>query len=68
MGKRMVRTAVHPTQPDPGQLTPYFPIFRKIGLEARRKFVQPIGAWFSQVGELHQVIHMWHYEVRSKVY
>lgn len=40
---------------------------RKIGLEARRKFVQPIGAWFSQVGELHQVIHMWHYHVREVV-
>ncbi|CAD6583015.1 MAG: hypothetical protein CYPHOPRED_002212 [Cyphobasidiales sp. Tagirdzhanova-0007] len=36
----------------------------RIGLEARRKFVEPIGAWFSQVGELHQVLHMWHYDVR----
>lgn len=36
---------------------------RKIGLEARRQFVQPIGAWFAQVGKLHQVIHMWHYDV-----
>ncbi|KAI9602589.1 hypothetical protein H4Q26_001879 [Puccinia striiformis f. sp. tritici PST-130] len=30
------------------------------GLEARRKFVEPIGAWFAQVGR-HQVHHMWQY-------
>lgn len=35
---------------------------RRIGLDARRKFVEPIAAFFSQVGELHQVIHMWHYK------
>lgn len=34
----------------------------RIGLDARKKFVEPIAAFFSQVGELHQVIHMWHYE------
>ncbi|KAI8928382.1 hypothetical protein BC831DRAFT_397567 [Entophlyctis helioformis] len=33
----------------------------KRGLEARRKFVQPIGAWFSQLGELNYVHHMWGY-------
>jgi len=31
------------------------------GIEARRKFVAPVGAWFSQVGRLHQVHHMWQY-------
>jgi hypothetical protein len=38
-------------------------VSRRIGLDARKKFVEPIAAFFSQVGELHQVIHMWHYEV-----
>ena len=34
---------------------------RRKGIEARRKFVAPVGAWFSQVGRLHQVYHMWQY-------
>ena len=34
---------------------------RRKGIEARRKFVEPVGAWFSQVGRLHQVHHMWQY-------
>jgi hypothetical protein len=35
--------------------------YRRPGIEARRKFVAPIGAWFSQIGRLHQVHHMWQY-------
>ncbi|KAK0455880.1 NIPSNAP-domain-containing protein [Armillaria borealis] len=31
------------------------------GIEARRKHVAPVGAWFSQVGRLNQVHHMWQY-------
>jgi len=45
------------------------------GIEARRKFVAPIGAWFSQIGRLHQVHHMWQYpnlasrkEIREKAW
>lgn len=34
---------------------------RRKGIEARRKFVAPVGAWFSQIGRLHQVYHMWQY-------
>ncbi|KAM0788594.1 hypothetical protein ACM66B_001716 [Microbotryomycetes sp. NB124-2] len=35
----------------------------RVGLEARLKSGhKPIGAWFSQLGRLHQVHHMWHYE------
>ncbi|GHJ84065.1 hypothetical protein NliqN6_0467 [Naganishia liquefaciens] len=33
----------------------------KRGLEARRRFVQPAGAWFAQVGQLHEVHHLWQY-------
>ncbi|KIM47480.1 hypothetical protein M413DRAFT_439140 [Hebeloma cylindrosporum] len=45
------------------------------GIEARRKSVAPVGAWFSQVGRLHQVHHMWQYpslqarkEIRNKAW
>ncbi|KAH7104862.1 NIPSNAP-domain-containing protein [Auriculariales sp. MPI-PUGE-AT-0066] len=33
----------------------------RAGIEARRKLVAPVGAWFSHVGRLHQVHHMWQY-------
>lgn len=35
--------------------------FRRRGIEARKKYVQPIGAWFSQLGSLNYVHHMWKY-------
>jgi len=44
----------------PGVLLQWEQAWRK-GLEARRKFVEPVGAWFSQAGRLHQVHHMWQY-------
>ncbi|CAG8488827.1 7884_t:CDS:10 [Diversispora eburnea] len=31
------------------------------GLECRRQFCEPIGAWFSQLGALNYVHHMWQY-------
>jgi hypothetical protein len=37
-------------------------LHRRKGIEARKKFVQPVGAWFSQVGRLHQVYHLWQYQ------
>ncbi|KAH8835571.1 hypothetical protein DL96DRAFT_1574778 [Flagelloscypha sp. PMI_526] len=34
----------------------------RAGIEARRKFIEPVGAWFSQIGRLHNVYHLWQYE------
>ena len=34
---------------------------RRKGIEARSKLIVPVGAWFSQIGRLHQVQHMWQY-------
>ncbi|KAF0428696.1 NIPSNAP-domain-containing protein [Gigaspora margarita] len=31
------------------------------GLECRRQFCEPVGAWFSQLGALNYVHHMWQY-------
>jgi hypothetical protein len=31
------------------------------GLECRRQFCEPVGAWFSQLGDLNVVHHMWTY-------
>ncbi|RPD65095.1 NIPSNAP-domain-containing protein [Lentinus tigrinus ALCF2SS1-7] len=44
----------------PGTLLQWEHAWRR-GIEARRKFVEPVGAWFSQVGRLHQVHHLWQY-------
>ncbi|EKM84076.1 hypothetical protein AGABI1DRAFT_110665 [Agaricus bisporus var. burnettii JB137-S8] len=44
----------------PGALLEWENIWRR-GIEARRKFIVPVGAWFSQVGRLHEVHHMWQY-------
>ncbi|KAF9270702.1 NIPSNAP-domain-containing protein [Marasmius fiardii PR-910] len=44
----------------PGTLLEWENTWRR-GIEARRKYVTPVGAWFSQVGRLHQVHHMWQY-------
>lgn len=34
---------------------------RRKGLEARRPYQEPVGAWFSHVGGLHTVFHIWEY-------
>ena len=44
----------------PGALLEWENAWRS-GIEARKQFVKPVGAWFSQVGRLHQVHHLWQY-------
>ncbi|TFK77446.1 NIPSNAP-domain-containing protein [Pluteus cervinus] len=49
----------------PGKLLEWENAWRR-GIEARRKYVSPIGAWFSQIGSLHQVHHLWQFENLEK--
>ncbi|OBZ85580.1 Protein NipSnap 2 [Choanephora cucurbitarum] len=44
----------------PGSLLEWEMYWRK-GLECRRQFCEPIGAWFTQLGDLNTVYHMWAY-------
>ncbi|PWO00940.1 NIPSNAP-domain-containing protein [Tilletiopsis washingtonensis] len=44
----------------PGMLLEWETNWRR-GLEARRKYVQPVAAYFTQIGGLHTVHHLWHY-------
>ncbi|WRT63365.1 uncharacterized protein IL334_000270 [Kwoniella shivajii] len=44
----------------PGKLLDWEYAWRR-GLEARKRFVQPVGAFFSQIGQLHEVHHIWQY-------
>ncbi|EIM92323.1 NIPSNAP-domain-containing protein [Stereum hirsutum FP-91666 SS1] len=47
-------------QLNPGTLLEWEGAWRR-GIDARRKFVEPVGAWYAQVGRLHQVHHLWQY-------
>ncbi|KAF9437066.1 hypothetical protein BGZ76_002084 [Entomortierella beljakovae] len=52
----------------PGHLLEWETNWRR-GLECRRQFCEPVGAWFSQLGKLNYVHHMWNYpelETRKK--
>ncbi|RKO97752.1 hypothetical protein CXG81DRAFT_30432 [Caulochytrium protostelioides] len=44
----------------PGRLLEWETEWRR-GLVARSRFAQPVGGWFSQLGELNYVHHMWSY-------
>lgn len=44
----------------PGRMLEWEQGWRK-GLQARKQFVEPVGAWFSQLGDLNYVHHMWAY-------
>ncbi|KJE95190.1 nipsnap family protein [Capsaspora owczarzaki ATCC 30864] len=44
----------------PGKLLEWEQRWRR-GLECRRQFCQPVGAWFSHVGDLNKVYHLWLY-------
>jgi hypothetical protein len=45
----------------PGKLLEWESAWRT-GIEARKKTMAPVGAWFSQIGKLHQVHHIWQYD------
>jgi len=58
----------------PGRLLEWENAWRR-GIEARKQLVAPVGAWFSQVGRLNQVHHLWQYpdlharkEIREKAW
>ena len=44
----------------PGMLMEWESEWRK-GVEARKQIIQPLGAWFSQIGDLNMVHHLWFY-------
>jgi hypothetical protein len=44
----------------PGKLLEWENHWRK-GLEVRKNFMEPIGAWFTQIGTLNRVYHIWQF-------
>jgi hypothetical protein len=37
-------------------------IFKKEAMPVREKYSRPVGWWYTEVGELNQVVHLWAYE------
>lgn len=44
----------------PGKLADWESQWKK-GIEVRRKVMEPVGAWFSQIGPLNHVYHLWQF-------
>lgn len=44
----------------PGRLLEWETSWRK-GLECRRQVMEPVGAWFTQLGDLNTVHHLWQF-------
>lgn len=45
-----------------GQLQTYLKHFEDVGLPIISKYAQLVGYWYTEIGELNQVVHIWEYE------
>ena len=46
----------------PGLLPAYLKLFNDIGLPERKPHNNLVGFWFTEIGELNQVIHIWKWD------
>jgi hypothetical protein len=46
----------------PGLLGPYLKLFEDVGMPVRQHYGRLVGFWFTEFGELNQVVHIWAYE------
>jgi NIPSNAP len=45
-----------------GQAQQYIKIFEEIGLPIISKYNKLVGYWFTEIGELNQLVHIWEFE------
>ncbi|CAH0343858.1 NIPSNAP family protein [Bacillus sp. CECT 9360] len=45
-----------------GKTQEYLKLFEEIGLPLITKYAKLVGYWYTEIGELNQVIHVWEYE------
>ncbi|MFB5661334.1 NIPSNAP family protein [Alteribacillus sp. HJP-4] len=45
-----------------GHMKQYLDHFEKFGLPVISKYARLVGWWYTDIGELNQVIHIWEYE------
>jgi hypothetical protein len=46
----------------PGMLSDYMAHFENIGLPIIKRYAELVGYWYTDIGDLNQVIHIWRYE------
>ncbi|WP_027722885.1 NIPSNAP family protein [Maridesulfovibrio zosterae] len=46
----------------PGMLASYMKLFEDVGLPVLKKYAELVGYWYTDIGELNQVVHIWRYE------
>ncbi len=46
----------------PGLLNEYLKLFAEVGMPVRKPQNNLVGFWFTEFGELSQVVHIWKYE------
>ncbi len=45
-----------------GMINEYMSLFEKVGLPILERYSELVGYWYTDIGELNQVIHIWRYE------
>jgi len=45
-----------------GKQQEYIKLFEKVGIPIISKYSKLIGYWYTEIGELNQVFHIWEYE------
>jgi hypothetical protein len=45
----------------PGMLNTYLKLFNDVGMPERKPHNNLVGFWFTEFGELNQVVHIWQY-------
>ncbi|WP_413206217.1 NIPSNAP family protein [Rhodospirillum sp. A1_3_36] len=46
----------------PGKMTEYLALFRDVGLPIISQYTTLVGFWYTEIGELNQVVHIWAYD------
>jgi hypothetical protein len=46
----------------PGMLNTYLKVFTEVGMPERKPHNNLVGFWFTEFGELNQVVHIWQYD------
>jgi hypothetical protein len=46
----------------PGKLKDYLKLFEEVGYPIISRYTKLVGYWYTEIGELNQVIHIWAYE------
>ena len=45
-----------------GKLQEYLHLFEEVGLPIISKYSQLVGFWYTEIGELNQIVHIWAYD------